>query len=262
MMKTLRTPTWAEFVESFCPLVRELPPGEQPRDWANDGVEEVRNAERELPVGPVLANLPPVTGPQRYQLQFSTVEEHVQLVERAKALMARERPGVSLGELHLEAMTLLVASLEKRKFATGASSTSRQRGGDVPEPRQRGARPADPTAVLETSASSSVFAPLRQRSRYIPAALRREVYERDAGRCDYVDARGERCCETRYLELHHLKPFAQGGGHQASNLALRCAAHNRLAAEQDFGRRLMTAWSDGARHESLSRQRVNDPGPD
>jgi hypothetical protein len=45
--------------------------------------------------GPVPADLPPVTSPQLYQLQFSTAEEHVNLIERAKALMARERPGVS-----------------------------------------------------------------------------------------------------------------------------------------------------------------------
>ncbi|HVY26071.1 MAG TPA: hypothetical protein VHB79_05940, partial [Polyangiaceae bacterium] len=130
MMKTLRTPTWAQFVESFCPPVRELPPGERPRDWANDGPEEASVNEAELPVGPVPADLPPVTSPQRYQLQFSTVEQHVQLVERAKALMARERPGVSLGELHLEAMKLLVAALEKRKFAAGVRQPPRQRGGD------------------------------------------------------------------------------------------------------------------------------------
>jgi hypothetical protein len=37
--------------------------------------------------------------------------------DRATALLARERPGVALGEVHLEAMKLLVAALEKRKFA-------------------------------------------------------------------------------------------------------------------------------------------------
>jgi hypothetical protein len=37
-------------------------------------------------------------------MQFSTSEEHVQLVERAKALLARSKPGLMLGELHLQAM--------------------------------------------------------------------------------------------------------------------------------------------------------------
>jgi len=141
-MKPWRKPTWAEFVESFCPLVRELPPGERPRDWANDGDLETTDTEDALPVGPVPANLPPVTSPQHYQEQFETSEEHVALIERAKALMARGRPGVTLGQLHLEAMKLLVASLEKRRFAVGAAPRQRENAtADGSAPPQRGNTP-------------------------------------------------------------------------------------------------------------------------
>jgi hypothetical protein len=113
----------------------------------------------------------------------------------------------------------------------------RQHEGVTP-PRQRG----------ETAAS------LRKRSRYIPAAERREVFQRDAGRCTYVDARGERCCETRYLELHHLQPFAKSGANCAANLTLRCAAHNALAAEDDFGAQAIAERRDSTLHEALGRQ--------
>jgi hypothetical protein len=76
----------------------------------------------------------------------------------------------------------------------------------------------------------------RQRGRHIPAAVRRAVFVRDAGRCSYVDTLGTRCRETVRLELHHAIPFARGGAHDANNLSLRCTQHNALAAEQDFGR--------------------------
>src|SRR6187402_2776268 len=33
-----RKPTWNEWVTSLCPPVRELAPGESPRDWANDTI--------------------------------------------------------------------------------------------------------------------------------------------------------------------------------------------------------------------------------
>ena len=33
-----------------------------------------------------------MTSPQRYELQFSTVEEHVQLIEKAKAPLAPRKP--------------------------------------------------------------------------------------------------------------------------------------------------------------------------
>jgi len=327
-----------------------------------ESAEESTDGDR-LPVGPIPRDLPPVTGPQHYQVQFSTVEEHAQLIERAKALLARSRPGVTLGELHLEAMKLLVASLEKRRFAvtnrqqrhapgrdirgeattpesgttheSKAVSSPRQRGSETTEhqrgreashiaplgggktntdaaaalcqldngtaavssPRQRGnetrnhqdgagavaslgdeatnadaewrqrggetSRRARDILEIEESAEEGgdlVSPPgelgASRRSRYVAAVERREVYRRDDGRCTYVDMRGERCRETRYLELHHLQPFARNGDSVAANLALRCAAHNALAAEEDFGRQLIMARRDSPRHEAFTRQRL------
>jgi 5-methylcytosine-specific restriction endonuclease McrA len=177
-------------------------------------------------------------------LQFGTSEEHVQLIERARALLSRARPGVTLGELHLEAMKLLVASLEKRRFAVTGSP--RQRGASDPKRSKSASGCSDVTAREQDSESA------KRRSRYIPAAQRREVYRRDAGRCAYVDARGERCGETKHLELHHLKPFTENGSHDATNLALRCAAHNALAAEEYFGKAHVAQKRDALRHESQS----------
>ena len=95
---------------------------------------------------------------------------------------------------------------------------------------------------------------MRRRSRYIPAAIRRAVFERDAGRCTYVDARGERCRETHSLELHHRDPFGKQGEHSTENLTLHCRSHNALAAEQDFGATHMAEKRNAARHESLASE--------
>jgi hypothetical protein len=226
--RPLRRPTSEEYAASLAPAVRELPPGERPKDWARDvndadelhhaneisrpstGSESGRACEEpaSLPVSgqsllpaparaePLRAALPPITGPQQYQVQFSTTEEHVRLIERAKALLARSAPGKSLGELHLEAMRLLVASLEKQKFAVVEGESDRERG----------------PATLPTKGP---------KSRHIPAAVRRAVYERDGARCTYVDERGERCRETPYLELHHRQPFGKRGAHTIANVGKR-----------------------------------------
>jgi 5-methylcytosine-specific restriction endonuclease McrA len=94
-------------------------------------------------------------------------------------------------------------------------------------------------------------------------AVRREVYRRDGARCAYVDARGQRCKETHYLELHHLQPFARNGAHLASNLTLRCVAHNALAADRDFGPELMTERRRSPKHEALaSHTRVRKRRPE
>src|SRR5689334_22206962 len=71
---------------------------------------------------------------------------------------------------------------------------------------------------------------------HVAAATRREVFARDGERCTYVDSEGRRCqCRTR-LELDHIVPKALGGGDEASNLRVRCRAHNRHAAEEIFGK--------------------------
>jgi hypothetical protein len=259
-------PSWEHFASSFEPRVRDLRPGERPREWANDdavtgeaiGTRPAASALEpgDAPPEPELlpatpAELPPITGPQQYQMQFTTSEEHVQLVERAKALFARERPGLALGEVHLEAMRMLVAALEKRKFAVTDRPRKRARTAQTGEETTQ----SDAVAARETPAAprQSALTP-RRRGRYVPAAERRQVFERDGGRCSYVDSHGGRCRETRYLELHHLKPFSQGGANLASNLTLRCAAHNALAAEEDFGCEFIEQQREQARHESLAAQ--------
>jgi 5-methylcytosine-specific restriction endonuclease McrA len=110
-------------------------------------------------------------------------------------------------------------------------------------------QPATPRKPAARLASAT-----RQRGRYVPAAERREVFTRDGARCTFTDEQGQRCSETRYLELHHLTPFAHGGENVASNLTLRCSAHNALAAEEDFGRDVIEQKRGSTRHESLAAQ--------
>ena len=73
-------------------------------------------------------------------------------------------------------------------------------------------------------------------SRHIPAAVRREVWKRDGGQCAFVGTRP--LLGARFLEFHHLEPYAVGGPAVVENLALRCRAHNVYEAEQSFRCRL------------------------
>jgi len=79
-------------------------------------------------------------------------------------------------------------------------------------------------------------------SRYVPQRIRDEVYTRDQGRCTFVNNKGERCEATHHLELDHLIPFAKGGISEASNLRLKCKAHNLLAARNEFGTEFMKRY--------------------
>jgi hypothetical protein len=65
------------------------------------------------------------------------------------------------------------------------------------------------------------------------------VWQRDQGRCRYVDERGRRCPERDLLEFHHRHPFGLGGVHSVANVRLMCRAHNAYLAEADYGRAAM-----------------------
>jgi 5-methylcytosine-specific restriction endonuclease McrA len=74
------------------------------------------------------------------------------------------------------------------------------------------------------------------RSRYIPAAVRRVVWQKYQGQCGYVCGdTGVRCSAKRKLEFEHIRPFAKGGSHDVENLMILCKSHNLRAAEIHFG---------------------------
>jgi hypothetical protein len=151
-------------------------------------------------------------------VRFDATAELRDKLERLQALMRSSVPDGDLGKIIDVAVTRELERLEARRFAK------------TKKPRQR-------LAQTDT----------RAKSRYIPAAVRRFVEERDGGRCMYRDRHGRRCGKRHDLEFHHLKPFGLGGDHRPEGLALMCRTHNALLAEEDFGREKM------ARHRRRGR---------
>ena len=73
------------------------------------------------------------------------------------------------------------------------------------------------------------------RPRHIPAEVKRAVWIRDGGKCQWPIASGGVCGSTRLLELDHVVPVARGGPSTIDNLRVTCRCHNALAARQVFG---------------------------
>ncbi len=69
----------------------------------------------------------------------------------------------------------------------------------------------------------------------VSSQSKREVYQRDGGRCSFVGTAGHRCSSTYQLEYDHKTPRAHGGASDAGNLRLLCRVHNQFMAEEMIG---------------------------
>ena len=121
----------------------------------------------------------------------------------AQDLLGHAIPSGDLAQVFDRALTLLVADLSRRKFA----ATGRPR-------RTRGQS---------------------DESRNVPAEVRRRAAARDERRCAFVAPSGRRCDEQRFLEFHHVVPYAAGGLPTVENVQLRCRAHNGYEADLFYG---------------------------
>ena len=164
------------------------------------------------------AKLEPIA-PARYKVEFTASAELRDKLQRARALLRHKISDSAndLAEVVDEAVSLLLAKLEARKFAKTKA-------------------PRKSVADSDTSASS----------RTIPAAVKREVFARDGGRCAFVAKSGRRCScsDPGQLEYHHVRPYAMGGDHKPETIELRCRAHNAYQAELDYGKEVMKAARD------------------
>jgi hypothetical protein len=101
--------------------------------------------------------------------------------------------------------------------------------------------------AAEKEDTSAVVTKHAGNRRHVPAAIRREVWERDGGRCAWTSEDGRRCGSRWKLELDHVRPDALGGEATADNLRLTCRTHNALHAEQFFGRDHMARFCRASR---------------
>ena len=84
---------------------------------------------------------------------------------------------------------------------------------------------------------------------HIPAAVRREVWSRDEGKCTWPLDSGGICGSTLRLEIDHVVPRGRGGPSTVENCRLTCAMHNQLAARKFYGDVWMDRFTKGVGRE-------------
>jgi hypothetical protein len=183
------------------PAIRKLPAPRADTSPA-PSTQALAPAQAEAPAPPQAGEVKPLA-PERYKIQFTVGRETYERLRRVQDLLRHSVPNGDPSIIFERALALLEKQLERAKI--GATD------------RPRIVRARNP------------------KSRHVPAHIKRIVWERDGGRCAYTGQTG-RCTATGFLEYHHVVPFAIGGETSASNIELRCRAHNQYEAERYSGR--------------------------
>ena len=93
---------------------------------------------------------------------------------------------------------------------------------------------------LHVTVSSRLLAKLEAKTDHVPAHVKRAVWKRDGGRCQWPVHGGGVCGSTHQVELDHITPRGRGGLPTIENTRCLCRVHNQYAARQVYG----DAWMD------------------
>jgi hypothetical protein len=181
---------------------------------------------------------------ERFEVRVTIDRATYERLRYAQTLMSHAVPNGDLGQILGRAVEALITVAERQKFGSRRSRVSRS----IPTSR--------PIPALEAGTGTSHCAPSARpdRTRYIPADVRRAIWQRDQGQCTFISASGHRCHARRLLEFDHVEPVARGGRSTVEGLRLRCRAHNQYEAERAFGRGFMAGKREEARGAPESRR--------
>ena len=201
-------------VVTALPLATEAAPAGSPAETSS---QTVRPAE--LAVGmkaPAVAPPPPPEPPrdeavpmtaQLSRLHVTVSRDFLAKLEAARLALSHSVPNATIEDVLEAGLDLVLSRDTKRK-------------GLVAKPRLV-ARDDQPAPVTV--------------SRYVPADIRRAVWKRDGGECQWPVESGGICGSRLRPELDHIRPYAKGGPTTVDNLRVLCGFHNELAARQEYG---------------------------
>jgi 5-methylcytosine-specific restriction endonuclease McrA len=209
--------------------VDELLASIAPRPDAPSRMRKLPTPRTNPSVAPLKRAVEPLA-PERYRVQFNADRDTHDDILQARDLMMHSNPSGDLDRVMKFCVRAGVERLEARQQGLL---------------RQRPPRTAD--------------RPRPVKSRHIPRAIRRAVFERDGAQCTFHDENGNRCCAKTLLELDHVDLYALGGQHTLENLRVRCRAHNRFHAEQVLGKAFIEKRI-ASRHANETRETTGATG--
>ena len=195
-------------------------------------------------------------GDGRWELKVVVDGECQQGLQQLRALLSHVDPHLTIGQLVgrlvCEGVKRYDPGRPRQRQRNGHGSASERRvltapapddvGGDATSAPKRRASEVDRNTSSESSRGMPGATPAKRHAaarpcasalRFIPAAVKQEVWRRDQGCCSYVDPHSGRRCGSRFLlQIDHVVPVTHGGGAEPGNLRLLCAPHHRYRHAQ------------------------------
>jgi hypothetical protein len=155
-----------------------------------------------------------ISATEERELKWVVSPELYEKLQRLKGFWAHAMPEATYAQL-IERMTdEVLARVEKNKGVSQIAVDSDNNANTAA------------AAVNATTATRPL--PVGKRV-YLPAILRKAVWARSSGRCEFSIA-GQRCTSQYRLEVDHAKPLALGGSNEFNNLRILCREHNAYEA--------------------------------
>jgi 5-methylcytosine-specific restriction endonuclease McrA len=165
------------------------------------------------PVASLPNNKEKVLTPKHTQLLMVVEQETLELLQEVKALLSHEIPDGNYNQIMRRMAQLSVEILQKKK---GRSESKTKSDGK--------------SKTFELRSESQC-----NRSRYIAKEIKRKIFHRANGRCEFVSHDGKRCESRHQLEIDHKVPWSQGGGSDENNLQVCCKVHNSFRTMETHG---------------------------
>lgn len=152
-----------------------------------------------------------VVAENRVKLECGLSPKALEIIERAKALLAQKtgKP------INLEAAIELVFSDYLKRHDP---LLKQERVATCPQNATKFPKWKDPN-------QREAHGP---KSQNLPASIKRQVLQRDQGRCQAKDPSGILCGQSLWIDVHHQIPVSKGGTHELPNLITLCRDHHRL----------------------------------
>jgi hypothetical protein len=234
---------------------QEASPCLAPASGAVDSGQPVHPGEPHRESKPLAELLPPAPTPilvvepktaALSRIHLTVSRRLLDKLSAARDALSHSHPGASEDEI-LEVGLDLILKLQAKRRGLVAKPRKPKAPADLdataPAPKDAAPRSAASTNPSAHPTPARPPPSTSERSRYVRANVRRAVWKRDEGRCQWAVDGGGICGATYQVEVDHIPGWALGAEATIDKLRLLCRVHQDVHARRLYGDALMNDYT-------------------